>query len=113
MPDVETQPKVSDRQLDREKAVDERFEKIEEQLSLQPTKAELEVMLSGVAKQEDIAKLNGYVHNFLLGVQILEKSSKWVLYAVITIGGIAGGIIVIKQGLVGILAWAGFTQLPK
>lgn len=95
----------TERQILREQEVDKRFEKIEKQLELQPTKAELEAMFSGVAKQEDIEKFNGYVKKFILGIEILGQSSKWLLYAIITIGGIAGGVLVIKNGLFAAAAW--------
>lgn len=115
-PQTETQVKiveeqVPDRQLLREKEINDRFETIEKQLSLQPTKDELKEMLSGVASKEDVARLNNYVHNFSLGVQILEKSGKWVLFAVITIGGVASGILILKNGFIIALGWFGFTQI--
>lgn len=113
---TETQEKVvveqvPDRQLQYEKTVNDRFEAIEKQLSMQPTKDEFATMLEGLANKEDVARLNTYVHNFSIGVQILEKSSKWVLFAVITVGGVAAGILVIKNGFIIILSWLGFTQI--
>lgn len=115
-PQTETQEKViveqvPDRQLEREAIVDARFEKIEAQLSLQPTKAEFETMLNGLAKQSDISRLNNIVHTFTIGAQIIEKSSKIVFYAIVGVGGVVAGILVIKNGFILLLAWLGFTQL--
>lgn len=101
-PQTETQEKtvveqVPDRQIQREQDVDARFEKIEAQLALQPTKDEFEKMLGGLATKEDIALFNTYAHRFTLGVEILGTSSKWILGAVIAVGGIAAGFIFIKN----------------
>lgn len=117
-PQTETQIKVveeqvPDRQLQREQEVNDRFEKIENQLKLQPTKAEFEAMLGGLAKQSDIEIFNVYVKRFTLGVQILEKSSKWTLFAIVTVGGIAAGILVIKTAFITALGFFGFIQLTK
>lgn len=95
----------------REKEVDERFEKIEGQLALQPTKDEFEAMLEGLATKKDMELFNSYAHRFTLGVEILGKSSKWIVVAVITIGGIGAGFLVIKNGLILLLAWLGFTHM--
>lgn len=99
---TETQTKVveeqaPDRQLQYEKGVNDRFEAIEKQLALQPTKKEFSVMLAGLATKEDIALFNTYAHRFTLGVEILGTSSKWILGAVIAVGGIAAGFIFIKN----------------
>lgn len=101
-PQAETQTKVieeqiSDRQLQYEKGVDSRFEAIEQQLALQPTKEEFGKMLEGLATKDDIALFNSYAHRFTLGVEILTKSSKWILYAVITVGGLAAGLLFLKS----------------
>lgn len=113
-PQTETQTKiveeqVPDRQLLREQQVDERFEKIEAQLALQPTKDEFSKMLDGLATKDDIAMFNNYAHRFTLGVEILGKSSKWILYTVITIGGVAAGFIFIKNFFVWILGTVGIA----
>lgn len=104
---VETVP---DRVLEREKAVDERFEKIEAQLSNQPTKGEFEAMLKGLATKKDIDLFNTYAHRFTLGVEILGKSSKWIVLAVITLGGVAGGLLILKNSFIVVLGWIGFTH---
>lgn len=105
---VETVP---DRVIEREKAVDDRFETIEAQLKLQPTKEEFTKMLEGLATKKDIETFNTYAHRFTLGVEILSKSSKWVVVAVITLGGIGAGVLIIKNGFILILAWLGFTHM--
>lgn len=111
---TETQVKVveeqvPDRQLERERIIDERFQNIEERLNKQPTLEDFNAAMKRF--DEGMARLNNYVHTFTLGVQILEKSSKWVLYAIITIGGVAGGILVIKSAFVGLLGWLGFIRV--
>lgn len=108
---MENNTNIPDRQLLREQEVDARFEKIEAQLSLQPTKEEFSNMLNVLATKEDIALFNNYAHRFTLGVEILGKSSKWILFTVITIGGLAGGALVIKSGFVTILGWFGFIHV--
>lgn len=111
-PQAETQTKVieeqiSDRQLQYEKGVDDRFESIEKQLALQPTKEEFETMIAGLASKDDIATFNSYVHRFYLGVEILGKSSKWAVYTVITLGSIAAGVIFLKNAIIWIIALFG------
>lgn len=103
---VETVP---DRVLERERSVDDRFEKIEAQLANQPTKEEFEKMLEGLATKKDIELFNTYAHRFTLGVEILGKSSKWILYTVITIGGVAAGVIFIKNGFVWVATMFGIA----
>lgn len=113
---AETQEKViveqvPDRQLLREQDVDRRLDELTTKVANQPTKEEFDKAIEGLANKADVAKLNNYVHSFLLGVQVLEKSSKWVLYAIIFIGGLAGGLLIIKNGFVLILGWLGFTKM--
>lgn len=115
-PQTETQIKVveeqvPDRQLEREKAVDERFETIEAQLKLQPTKEEFEAMLGGLAKQSDIARLNNIVHTFTIAAQVVEKGSKLIFYTIVGVGGVVAGILVIKNGFILVLGYLGFTQI--
>jgi hypothetical protein len=101
---------VPDRQLQREQDIDARFEKIEARLDNQPTKEEFNKAIEGLASKNDIALFNSYAHRFTLGVEILGKSSKWVLFAVITIGGLAGGLLFIKNGFIAAIALFGFTK---
>lgn len=115
-PQTEIQEKVivepvPDRQLLREQEVDNRFEKIETQLALQPTKEEFEQMLSGLAKQSDIARLNNIVHTFTIAAQVVEKGSKLIFYTIVGVGGVVAGILVIKNGLILVLGYLGFTQI--
>lgn len=115
-PIVETQEKtvieqVSDRQLQREQDIDRHFAEIDVKLANQPTKDELAVALAGLANKNDVERLNNYVHNFTLGVQVLEKSSKWILLSVITIGGLAAGLLIIKNIFVVFIGWLGFTRM--
>lgn len=100
---------VSDRQLEREAAIDERFAKIEDQLSKQPTLEDFNAAMKRF--DEGMARLNNYVHNFMLGVQILEKGGKFAFYAVVTIGSVAGGIFAIKSGFILLLAHFGFIHV--
>jgi hypothetical protein len=101
---------VSDRQIRREDEVDKRFGQIEEKLANQPTNEEFANAIAGLANKEDVARLNNYVHNFTLGVQVLEKSSKWLLYSVMTIGGLAAGFLVLKNVFVFLIGLLGFTK---
>ena len=102
---------IPDRQIQREQDVDARFEKIESRLANQPTKDEFNKAIEGLATKDDIATFNSYAHRFTLGVEILGKSSKLILYAVITIGGLAAGILFLKNALLAVLAWAGFYRM--
>lgn len=68
-------------------------------------------MLEGLATTKDMEIFNSYAHRFTLGVEILGKSSKWLVIAVITLGGIGAGVLVIKNSLILILAWLGFTHM--
>lgn len=94
-------------QTDREKAIDERFEKIEAQLSLQPTLEQFNLAIAGLAKTEDIARLNNIVHNFTIAAQLLEAGSKWAYRALLVIAAMVVAFGVIGGGIKDVGMWLG------
>jgi hypothetical protein len=101
---------VSERQIRREEEVDRHFAEIDAKLANQPTREEFLKAVGGLANKEDVARLNNYVQTFTIGVQVLEKSGRWVLYAVIAIGGLAAGFLVLKNVFVFFIGLLGFTR---
>lgn len=67
--------------------------------------------LEGLASKEDVARLNNFVHTFTLGVQILTGGWRWLIYGFITIGAVAGGVLILKGWLIGFLGWIGFVHV--
>lgn len=111
---IETQEKVvsetvPDRQLDREKAIDQHFASIDAALAKQPTKEDFDKIV--LEMQTFMTQVNVYIKTFSLGVDIIAKSSKFVFFAVIAAGSIGAGIIALKGGLFAVLGWLGFTRL--
>ena len=96
---------VPDRQLQYEKGVDERFDRIEKQLAEQPTMAQFTAALAGLAKTEDIARLNNIVHNFTIAAQVLSVGSKWTSRFLIALATTFIAIGIIKGGIAGAGAW--------
>lgn len=88
---------------------DSRFLSMGDLMKNMPTKDDLGTL----ADKEDIARLNGIVHNFLLGITITQKLGKWGFRAVVFVGGVVGGILVLKGWFIAVLAWFGvaFTHV--
>lgn len=94
-------------QKNHEQHDDDRFASMAEMLENQPTKSDFDQL----ANKEDIARLNNIVHNFLLGITLTQKFGKWGFYAIITVGGIAGGFLVLKAWVLAALAYLGFSHV--